>query len=115
VIVNKGLADDSFLIRELSSTTGKKFMRKINRHGGAYSRLDRLSSISGGQKVVRDLIRQPGGDELLTYMTTTKGGHKLGRQMTGVQRGADLNKPTARIYTAEELIAELEKIAMAPR
>src|SRR5262245_22869032 len=73
-IVKKGLADDSFLIRKLSSTTGKKFMRKIGRHGGAFSRLDRLSSISGGQKMVRDLIRQPGGDELLTYMTTTKGG-----------------------------------------
>jgi hypothetical protein len=114
-IVEKGLADNSFLIRELSSTTGKKFMRKVGRHVGAYARLDRLSSISGGQKVVRDLIRQPGGDELLTYMTTTKGGHKLGRQMAGVQRGADLNKPTGRIYTAEELIAEFERSEVKPQ
>jgi hypothetical protein len=35
--------------------------------------------------------------------------------MAGVERGADLNKPTGRIYTAEELIAELERSEVKPQ
>jgi hypothetical protein len=104
-----GLADNSFLIRELSSPAGRKFMRKISRQPGVYARLDRLSTISNGQKTVRDLIRQPGGDELLTYLASTKGGKNLGRSMAATHNGVDLNKPTGRIYTVNDLIAALKR------
>ncbi len=106
-LVERGLPDNSFLIHELSSPAGKKFMRSVGRHQGAYSRLDRLSSISGGQKIVRDLVREPGGDQMLAYLTTTQGGSKLGSTLGGARGGVDLNRPTGRIYTAAELIAEL--------
>ena len=109
-LVELGLADKSFLIRELSSPAGKKFMRKISRQAGAYPRLDRLSTISGGQTVVRDLIRRPGGDELVTYLASTKGGQNLGKSLANARGGVDLNKPTGRIYTADDLIAELQRV-----
>jgi hypothetical protein len=107
-LVERGLPDNSFLIDELSSPAGKKFMRGVGRHQGAYSRLDRLSSISGGQKIVRDLVREPGGDQMLAYLTTTQGGSKLGSTLGGARGGVDLNKPTGRIYTAADLVAELD-------
>jgi hypothetical protein len=102
-----GLADDSFLVRELATPAGQRFMRKIAGQPGTYSRLDRLTSIARGQSLVRDLIRKPGGDELVTYLATTGGGHNLGRSMAGLRDGVDLNKPTGRIYTADDLIAVL--------
>lgn len=111
-ITDLGLADDSFLIRELSTAAGRKFMRKTARHPGTYARLDRLSTIPRGQTLVHDLIRDKGGDKLIEYLSTTKGGQKMGGMMAGVRGGADLNKPTGRIYTADDLVAEL-KAALA--
>jgi hypothetical protein len=108
-IVALGLADNSFLVRELSTARGRTFMRKIARYPGAYARLDRLSSVSRGESLVRDLIRQRDGDKLIEYLATTKGGHHLGGMLAGAQQGADLNKPTGRIYTAEDLLAELKR------
>jgi hypothetical protein len=109
-IVSRALADDSFLVRELSTPAGRKFMRKIARQPGAYSRLDRLSTISRGESVVRDLIKQKDGDKMIEYLATTRGGQNLGRMMAGAKRGVDLNKPTGRIYTADDLLAALKKL-----
>lgn len=104
------LADDSFLVTELATPDGKAFMRKISRNRGAYGRLDRLSQIKDGEEAVEILINDPGGDMMITYMTTTPGGHELGKMMAGTPNGTNLNKPTAHIYTADELIALLKKI-----
>jgi hypothetical protein len=80
-------------------------MRKIANSPGTYSRLDRLSRISNGQSAVKILIRDPGGDTMLTYMATTQGGKNLGTMMAGTPNGTNLNKPTGRIYTADDLLA----------
>ena len=109
-IVALGLPDNSFLVRELSSPRGKKFMRKVAAQPGGYAHLDRLSSIPSGEKMVRYLVSKPGGDEMITYMATTQSGHKLGKMMRGVRDGVDLNKPTRRIYTANELLVVLQQL-----
>jgi hypothetical protein len=107
--VELALADDSFLAKELSTPAGRKFMRKVSRHAGGYSHLDRLSSISRGQTIIRDLIRGPDGDKFVEYLATTRGGRNLGSTLAGARQGADLNKPTGRIYTAEDLVTELKR------
>jgi hypothetical protein len=104
------LTDKSFLVRELATPAGKRFMRKISRQNGAYSRLDRLSTIPRGQTIVRDLVRQPGGEKLIQYLGSSSGGHKMGAQLGQVRGGVDLNKPTGRIYTADDLLAELKRV-----
>jgi hypothetical protein len=109
-IVALGLPDNSFLVRELATPAGKKFMRKVSGLPGVYSHLDRLSTIPRGQSIVRDLIRKPGGDQMIAYMATTKGGRSLGKMMGGVRGGVDLNKPTGRIYTANDLLAVLQQL-----
>ena len=59
---------------------------------------------------MRDLIRQRGGDQFVKYLTTTKGGRRLGGMLAGAQQGVDLNKPTGRVYTANDLVAELHRL-----
>ncbi len=108
-IAELGLPDNSFLVRELSSSSGRKFMRKISQLPGGYAHLDRLSSIPRGESIVRDLIRQPGGDEMIAYLATTRGGQNLGKSMSGVRGGVDVNKPTGRIYTANDLLNALQR------
>jgi hypothetical protein len=85
-------------------------MRKIARLPGAYSRLDRLSTIPRGKTIVRDLIRQPDGHKFIEYLATTQGGHNLGGMMDHARKGVDLNKPTGRIYTADDLVGVLKHI-----
>jgi hypothetical protein len=109
-IVSLALADNSFLVTQLATTNGKRFMRKIATTPGTYSRLDRLSKISKGQAAVKRLIRDPGGDTMLTYMATTPGGKNLGAMMAGTPDGTNLNKPTGRIYTADDLLAVVKQM-----
>jgi hypothetical protein len=111
-VAKLGLADDSFLVRELSTPDGRRFMRKIAQRNGSYSHLDRLSAIPRGQQLIRDLARQKDGDKLIEYLATTKGGKNMGSMMAQARGGVDLNKPTGRIYTADDLVAAL-KDAMA--
>jgi len=108
-IVELALPDNSFLVGELSTPDGKKFMRKIAENPGTYSRLDRLSQLSQGQQFVSQLVGDVGGDVLITYLATTNGGRNLGQMMGGTPNGTDLNLPTGRIYTADDLLAVLKK------
>ena len=108
-IVKLALADNSFLVAQLSTPGGRQFMRSIAKYSGTYSRLDRLSTISGGQQFIKDVMRKPGGSDIIQYMATTPGGHNLGTMMAGVKQGVDLNKPTGRIYTADDLLAQLKR------
>ena len=114
-LVKLALPDSSFLASQFATREGRKFARKIARHPGAYGRLDRLSSIARGQKIVRDLIAQPGGDKFIEYLATASGGQNLGRMLAGARHGSDLNKPTGRIYTAADLLAELQRVYAATK
>jgi hypothetical protein len=107
-IVEKTLSDDSFLARTFSQPAGRSFLRKVAAMPGAYRQLDQLSSTNDGEKHIEHLIRQKDGYLLVKYLTTTQGGRNLGRQMSRVPRGVDLNRPTNRIYTVQELLAELQ-------
>jgi hypothetical protein len=109
-IVGLALADNSFVVSELSTPEGRKFMRSVARHPGAYNRLDRLSTLENGQSTIRHLIEAKQGDDFITYLATTSGGKSLGKMMAGTQGGVDLNKPTGRIYTADDLLTVLKQI-----
>jgi hypothetical protein len=106
-IAERGLADSSFVVKELSSPSGKHFMRKLAMKPGAFAHLDRLSAIPGGEKLIRDLVRDKDGDKMIEYLATTKGGKNMGRMMADIRGGTDLNKPTDRIYTAADLVTAI--------
>jgi hypothetical protein len=108
-IVELALPENSFLVGELATPDGKEFIRKISQSPGTYSRLDRLSRLSQGQQIVSQLVGDVGGDVFITYLATTNSGHNVGTMMAGTQDGTDLNLPTGRIYTADDLLAVLKK------
>jgi len=108
-IAARGLANDSFVVRELTKKSGRPFMRRLARTPGAFARLDRLSTIPRGEQLIRDLIQDKGGDKLIEYLATTKGGRNMGTMMTAVPGGTDLNKATNRIYTLAEFETALEE------
>ncbi|HEY2411521.1 MAG TPA: hypothetical protein VGI40_04735 [Pirellulaceae bacterium] len=113
-IAKRGLPDDSFLVREFATPNGKRFMRKIASRSGAYSHLDRLSTIPRGETTIRDLMRTKDGDKMIEYLATTKGGKNMGSMMAQARGGVDLNKPTGRIYTADDLLAALKDSMAKP-
>jgi hypothetical protein len=108
-IVGRALADNSFLVSQLSTPGGRKFMRSLDKYGGSYPRLDRLSTVSGGQQFIKDMITRKDGYIMIEYLATTNGGRELGKMMAGAQHGVDLNKPTGRIYTADDLLNALKQ------
>ena len=104
------LSPVDYMVRQLRSKQGLRFMRQINQYDGGYDRLDRLRRMPYGKRRVRELITTPDGYKLIQYMTTTKYGLNLGRQLSKGVNGANFNKPTGRIYTVKSLVEELEKL-----
>ena len=102
-------AENDFIVRQLRTTTGRKFMRQIARYPNAYDRLDHLSRLPHGKQTVRDLIRGPDGYKMIEYMTTASGGIELGKMLSKDPHGAGFNKPTGRIYTVSMLLARLKE------
>lgn len=108
-ILEKVPAKGEFLVDQLSTKNGRKFMRRISKYPDAYDRLDRLSRLPHGKQTVRDLIRGPGGEKMIEYMTTTEGGKELGKQLSNAPDGKNFNQPTGRIYTVALLLDRLEQ------
>jgi len=108
-ILDKIPAGDEFLVTELYSPAGRKFMDGIAKYPDAYDRMDRLIPLPHGRQTVHDLINGPGGYRMIQYMTTSPGGKKVGKLLSSGQGGADFNKPTGRIYTVPMLLAQLQE------
>lgn len=102
------LVEDSFLAEQFHSTSGKKFMRQISSMPLGYDQIDRMAQLPQGRSTVERLVRGPDGYKLLEYMTQAKGGKDLAK-MLSKDGGGNFSKPTGKIYTAEQLVKELEK------
>jgi hypothetical protein len=106
-------SDGEFIVETLRSDEGVSFMRRVAAMPDGYDRIDRLSRIPNGQATVERLINTPGGHELIEYMTTTKGGEALGNSIGHAAGSDEFNRPTGRIYTAKQFLAELERLHKA--
>jgi hypothetical protein len=107
-ILDKLPVEDEFLVKELYSPAGRKFMQSIAKYPDAYDRLDRLSRLPHGKQTIRDLVKGPDGYKMIQYMTTTPGGKEMGKMLSNAPLGANFNKPTGRIYTVPMLLTQLE-------
>jgi len=109
-ILQRVPAEKDLLARQLlDSKQGIKFMRQISRYPLGYDRVDRINHLPLGKQTVHDLIHKVGGAEMIRYMTEAKGGKALGGMLSRDPNGKDFNKPTGRIYTAEQLIKTLKE------
>jgi hypothetical protein len=107
-ILDKLPTNNEFLVTELYSPAGRKFMTRIAGYPDAYDRLDRLSRLSNGKQTVHDLVYGAGGEKMIQYLTTAPGGKEMGKMLSKSPQGADFNDPTGRIYTVQMLIAQLK-------
>ncbi len=105
-IVNRVLPESSFLIGELRSEKGKAFMRKVAATPGGFDKLDRISQLPDGKRIVRKLIRERDGQRLVEYLTDAKGGKNTSEKLAGIKGHKEFNRPTDRIYTAEQLAVD---------
>jgi hypothetical protein len=103
-------ADGEFLVRALRTPKGVAFMRQVSAMPGGYDRIDRLSRIPNGQQTVQKLIEGPDGHKLVGYLTEARGGKELGTMLKRTAQGGDFNEATGRIYTATQVLAELESL-----
>lgn len=108
-ILKRILPSNHFLVRQLRSSQGKRFMRKMNTKTQSFSYLHRLSRMPHGQKRVHELIRGPDGYKLLLYFSDSKYGRKTGEMISRGKNGKNFNKPTGVIYTGKQFLAALRK------
>jgi hypothetical protein len=106
-------ADGEFLVRALRTPQGVPFMRRVSAMPDGYDRLDRMSRLPNGQQTVQKLIEGPDGHKLIGYLAEARGGKEMGTMLGRTPQGADFNQGTGRIYTATQLLVELEKLYAA--
>jgi hypothetical protein len=109
-ILARILPEDDFLVQQLRTPRGRKFWAKMHHLPGGIDRLDRLARMPQGRASVTDLIQRiPNGEAWIEGMVTTQRGRRLGEQLSKSPAGRGFNQPTGRIYTAEQLVAELSR------
>jgi hypothetical protein len=103
------LDDDNYLVQQLRTPDGERFMRKVSAQPLAYDRLDQITRMPSGQLMIKDFLRFPNSE-----VSFTRGGtlpfDRLTRLTPPDQRAiaaADMDKPTGRIYTIAQLVARL--------
>jgi hypothetical protein len=109
VILKHVPGDTDFVLQKLRTLQGRSFMRKVARYPQVYDRLYRLASLPHGRQTVDRLIRSKGGDQFLAYLTKSRGGKNLGKMLQSAPRGANFNRPTGKIFTADALIKRLKQ------
>lgn len=106
-LVQRALSADDFLVKELRTPAGMEFASRISRIPQGYDRADHLIRLPSGQRTLRDLVRGPDGHKMIDYLATAKGGKNMGRMLSKAPGGENFNQPSGRIYTADQLLAEL--------
>lgn len=107
-ILSRVLSDHDFLVRQLRTPHGMRFMRHISANPVGYDRLDRLRRMPYGTRRIRELINDPGGHTMINYMTTTEGGRNLGKYLSKDKRGRSFNQPTGKLYTAQQFVKQID-------
>jgi hypothetical protein len=64
---------------------------------------------------MRRLKQGPDGYKLIEYLAVTDGGREMGKMLSAAPRGKNFNRPTGRIYNADQLLQRLETSLAAAR
>lgn len=108
-LIEQILPDDAFLVRQVRTAAGRKFMRQVARIPHGYDRLDHLSRLSDADTLIPRLVNGVDGYKMIEYLVEAPGGETMGRMLSNVPNGQNFNRPTGRIYTEKEFIARLKQ------
>lgn len=114
-ILKQMLRPTDFLVKELRTPNGKRFMRKISGDQAVYDRLDRVSEHKRGPATIRNVIRLPDGEKYMRAKPAP-GNPTLSDLVLMYDRGSvqhrsikDFDKPTGKIYTGNEFLKRLKE------
>ena len=102
-VLERVLPDGDYLVAQLRTRHGRRFMSKVGGRKLMYDQLDRVSRVPGGKALVRDLPKLPDAAVQATQLEQFLPKMGSGRR----RRVKDFNKPTGRIYTVDQLVAAL--------
>lgn len=114
-ILDDTLPDDHFVVNLLNTQQGRRFMGRVSGFDLIYDRLDRVSQAPGGRKTLEALVRLPDGERYARPKSQLQHGvpdflELLPKNASGKVRSIrDYDKPTGRIYTADNLLARLSR------
>ena len=106
-IIKSVLPDTNYLVRQLRSSAGERFMSSVSDFPIVFDRLDRLVAYAEGRQLVRGLLQGKAGEDVRRHLTAADGGKQLIKKLSRVPQDLDLDKPTGRIYTEAALIKRL--------
>ncbi len=106
-------SDQAFVVTQLRTREGRKFMRKVKGQALVYDRIDRLSRMPGGRKLIVSLTTIPKGYQLMGP-NPTPGLRDLTQLLPKGRNGRtpvdkDFHKPTGLIYTQDALWKHINK------
>ena len=114
-ILKEMLSDSHFLVKDLRTPNGKRFMRKVSSDPTVYDRLDRVSQHKRGKATIRELVRLPDGEKY-TKAKSGPGNPTISDLVLIYDRGSakkraikDYDKPTGTIYTGDAFLQRLKK------
>jgi hypothetical protein len=104
------LDDSHFLVRQLRSPQGYKFMRAAGKFPLNYDRMDRVSQAKGGQQAIVNTVQLQNGASFwnpnakpgfanTAKMLPTRGGRR--------RSAAEFSRVTGKIYTESQLVKQL--------
>ena len=106
-IEESALPANDFLVELFSKPAGRQFMRKVKTYKLIYDRLDRIARVPGGRRMLADLVRLPDGERYAAWRPQRGAPDLLDllpKRGNGRKRHIkDYERPTGRIYTAEQL------------
>ncbi len=115
-IMERVLDDNSFMIQQLTSPRGRKFLNRIRNLPGGIDRVERIAEMPKGKRDVNALIyKVPDGHKWIEALTVPKNGVRLNQNFKRSAHGSKMYKETNRIYFATQLIQELASVVEAPK
>jgi hypothetical protein len=102
-------ADDDFVVRQLRSKSGQKFMRNMRGSAEQYDYFRRLAATKGGDRAVADIMKLNNGNDVLAALATSKAGKDISRRLADGPKTQDYNTPTGYLYTETQILARLKE------
>ena len=102
--------DDDYVVRQLRTKSGQKFMRSTGGSAEQYDYLRRLCATKGGDRQVTDILKLPNGNDVLAALTESKAGKDISRRLAEGPRTRGYDTPTGMLYTELQILARLKEI-----
>ena len=112
------LDDSHFLVTQMRTPQGVKFMREAGKFELNYDRMDRVSQVKGGKQAIANTVSL--GDGPSFWNPNAKPGFSNTASMLPTRGGqrrsaSEFSRPTGKIYTEEQLVQRLSAIHKSQR